>query len=184
MKHILAAATAALLLAGSVAIAQQAPTPTQQAPQAQSQSVDETGSARERGRRHQMSAEDRAAFVDARLAALKAGLKLTAEQEPLWAPFEAAVREMFADRMEARAERRAERREARQAGERPDPIARMRDRAERLADRAESLENLADAAEPLYKSLDDGQKRRLQVLMRADRRHGKGHHGMHHMQRG
>jgi hypothetical protein len=52
----------------------------------------------------------------------------------------------------------------------------MRDRAERMSDRAESLEKLADAAEPLYKSLDDGQKRRLMVLMRSDRRQGDRRH--------
>jgi hypothetical protein len=180
MKHILAAATAALLLAGSAAFAQQAPVTSQQAPQAQAQSADETGAVREGRRGREMSAEDRAAFVDARLAALKAGLKLSSEQEALWTPFEAAVRETMAERAEARAERRADRQERREAGgERADPIERMRDRAERLADRAESLENLADAAEPLYKSLDDAQKRRLRVLMRADRRQNRGmHHGM------
>jgi zinc resistance-associated protein len=187
MKHVLVAATTALLLAGSVAYAQQPPA-MPQAPTVQAQPDIETGAIRREGRRgggQMMSAEDRAAFLDARLAALKAGLKLTAAQEPLWAPFEAAVREMITERAEARTERRSERREAKQAGERPDPIERMRERAERLSDRAESLENLADAAEPLYKSLDDAQKRRLRVLMRADRRHGGGGMRMHHpMQRG
>jgi hypothetical protein len=188
MKHVLVAATTALLLAGSIAYAQQPPA-VPQAPTAQAQPDVETGSVRREGRRggggQMMSAEDRAAFIDARLAALKAGLKLTAAQEPLWAPFEAAVREMITERAEARTERRSDRREAKEAGELPDPIARMRDRAERLSDRAESLENLADAAEPLYKSLDDAQKRRLRVLMRADRRHGGGGMRMHHhMQRG
>ncbi|KTT15071.1 hypothetical protein SB14R_23945, partial [Pseudomonas oryzihabitans] len=40
----------------------------------------------------QMSQEDRAAFLDARIAAVHAGLKLTADQEKLWPPVEAAVR--------------------------------------------------------------------------------------------
>lgn len=176
MKPILVAATTALLFAGAVAYAQQPPATPQQAPQAQAQSADQTGAIRE-GRRGRISPEDRAAFLDARLAAIKAGLKLTAQQEALWPPVEAAVREMFAERMEARAERRADRREAKAAGERVDPIERMRDRAERLADRAESLEKLADAAEPLYKSLDDAQKRRLMVLMRSDRKQGRHHRG-------
>jgi hypothetical protein len=191
MKHVLVAATTALLLAGSIAYAQQPPA-VPQTPTVQAQPDIETGAVRERreGRRgggRMMSAEDRAAFIDARLAALKAGLKLSATQEPLWAPFEAAVREMITERAEARTERRSERREAKEAGERPDPIERMRERAERLSDRAESLESLADAAEPLYKSLDDAQKRRLRVLMRADRRQGRGGGDMrmhHHMQRG
>ena len=40
-----------------------------------------------------MSPEDRAAFTDARIAAVKAGLKLTPDQEKLWPPVEAAVRD-------------------------------------------------------------------------------------------
>jgi zinc resistance-associated protein len=41
-----------------------------------------------------LSLEDRAAFTDARIAALKAGLKLTPEQDKNWAPFEAALRDI------------------------------------------------------------------------------------------
>src|ERR1700758_2840345 len=40
-----------------------------------------------------MSPEDRAAMADARIAAVHAGLKLTAEQEKLWPPVESAVRD-------------------------------------------------------------------------------------------
>ena len=40
-----------------------------------------------------MNPEDRAAFADARIAAVHAGLKLTADQEKLWPPVEAAVRD-------------------------------------------------------------------------------------------
>ena len=40
-----------------------------------------------------MNPEDRAAFADARIAAVHAGLKLSAEQEKLWPPVETAVRE-------------------------------------------------------------------------------------------
>jgi hypothetical protein len=39
-----------------------------------------------------MNPEDRAAFADARIAAVHAGLKLNADQEKLWPPVEAAVR--------------------------------------------------------------------------------------------
>ena len=39
-----------------------------------------------------MNPEDRAAFTDARIAAVKAGLKLNADQEKLWPPVEAADR--------------------------------------------------------------------------------------------
>ena len=37
--------------------------------------------------------EDRAAFLDARLAALHAGLELTADQDKLWPPVEQALRD-------------------------------------------------------------------------------------------
>src|SRR5512141_3351821 len=40
-----------------------------------------------------MSPEDRAAFTDARIAAVHAGLKLNADQEKLWPPVESAVRD-------------------------------------------------------------------------------------------
>ena len=40
-----------------------------------------------------MNPEDRAAFVDARIAAVHAGLKLNADQEKLWPPIEGAVRD-------------------------------------------------------------------------------------------
>jgi hypothetical protein len=57
-----------------------------------------------------MSAEDRAAFVDARIAAVKAGLKLTPDQEKLWPPVETAVRD-FAKQRIAMANARASERE-------------------------------------------------------------------------
>ena len=50
--------------------------------------------------RHGMSAEDRAALLDARVAALRAGLKLTPDQEKNWAPLEAAIREQAKERAE------------------------------------------------------------------------------------
>ena len=42
--------------------------------------------------RMQQWAADHEALLDAKLAGLKAGLKLTPDQEKLWGPFEAAVR--------------------------------------------------------------------------------------------
>ena len=48
--------------------------------------------------RAQLSADDRAALVDARIAGLKAGLKLTAEQEKLWPPVEKAIRDTATNR--------------------------------------------------------------------------------------
>ena len=42
-----------------------------------------------------------------------------------------------------------------------DPVARLRERADNMATSAAAMKKIADAADPLYKTLDDGQKRRL-----------------------
>ena len=47
-----------------------------------------------------------------------------------------------------------------------DPIVRLRTAADIMGDRAAGLKRLADASEPLYRGLDDGQKRRLNILTR------------------
>ena len=134
---------------------------------------------------HRMSTEDRAAFLDAKIASVKAGLKLTADQEKLWPPVETAVRDFAKQRM-AQANARASERDARRAEQdqkgpdgKPvaadqtrDPVARLRERADRMAETATGLKKIADAADPLYKTLDDGQKRLLSMLTRMG-----GHHG-------
>ena len=55
-----------------------------------------------------------------------------------------------------------------------DPVARLRERADNMATSAAALKKIADAADPLYKTLDDGQKRRLAVLTHMERRFGGG----------
>jgi hypothetical protein len=129
--------------------------------------------------RWQWSAEDAQAFSDARIAGLKAGLRLTPDQEKSWPAVEAAMRELAKDRI-ARMEERRKERDARgdQRRER-DMVAALRQRAESMSKRATGLARLADAAEPLYKSLDDGQKRRLAMLTRG-MRPGGGHHWRGH----
>ena len=47
-----------------------------------------------------------------------------------------------------------------------DPAARLQRRAAGLTDRGAALKKVADAFDPLYKSLDDAQKRRFAVLER------------------
>jgi hypothetical protein len=125
-----------------------------------------------------MSAEDRAAFADARIASVRAGLKLTADQEKLWPPVEAAVREFAKLRIDrANARMNA----ARDDQQKPDdPVARLRDRADNMATSAAAMKKIADAADPLYKTLDDGQKRRLAVLTRMDRFGDGGREGWRH----
>ncbi|KRQ91683.1 Spy/CpxP family protein refolding chaperone [Bradyrhizobium valentinum] len=126
-----------------------------------------------------MNPEDRAAYADARIAAVHAGLKLTAEQEKLWPPVEAAVREFAKLRIDrANARMNAPRDDSSQ--QKPDdPVSRLRERAENMAATAAAMKKIADVADPLYKTLDDGQKRRLAVLTHMDRRFG-GREGWHH----
>src|SRR6476661_6974152 len=77
------------------------------------------------------SLDDHAAFADARIAALKAGLRLTPDQEKNWPAVETALRDLAKQRAERRrefADRMRERREAREAGTdqaRPDLYERL-----------------------------------------------------------
>jgi hypothetical protein len=120
-----------------------------------------------------MTPEDRAAFVDARIAAVHAGLKLTADQEKLWPPVEAAVRDFAKLRMDrANARMNAPQNQSQDQQKDDDPVAHLRERAETMAASAEAMKKIADAADPLYKTLDDAQKRRLTVLTHRDGRIG------------
>jgi zinc resistance-associated protein len=122
-----------------------------------------------RGMMGRFSPEDMDAFVDARIAAMHAGLKLSAEQEKLWPAVEDAIRGFVKQRRE---QMRAWRESRGQGSD--DLPAFIRGMADRQAARAETLRKLADAASPLYATLDDGQKRRLRVLARGLRPHGMG----------
>ena len=120
-----------------------------------------------------MNPEDRAAFADARIAAVHAGLRLTPDQEKLWPPVEAAVREFAKLRID-RANARMEARRDDSSQQKPDdPVTRLRERADRMATSAAAMKKIADAADPLYKTLDEGQKRRLARLTGMDRFHGR-----------
>jgi zinc resistance-associated protein len=158
-KHVVIAAVALVVAGTSFAVAQQF-----------------RGDRDEPGRFHQRwqpSADDIAAFADARIAGMKAGLRLNADQEKNWPAFEEAYRGL--------AKQRAERLAARQ-NEPPrsgDIVAFMQRRAEVMTRRAAGFKQLADAASPLYQSLDDAQKRRFTVLARMLRpqpmfSHGRG----------
>ena len=142
-----------------------------------------------------LSQEDRAAFTDARIAALKAGLRLTADQEKNWPAFEAALRDLAKMHEERYSARRQDEQRAGDRSDDPDrradptSVERLRRHAEMMTKAGESLRRLADAQEPLYQSLDESQKNRFQILSRVIRQsylaqmrgHGdmmQGHHGM------
>jgi LTXXQ motif family protein len=121
-----------------------------------------------------MSPEDRAAFADARIAAVHAGLKLTPDQDKLWPPVEAAVRDfakLRIDRANARMKAQQDDSKDTQKPEK-DPVTRLRERADNMAATAAAMKKIADAADPLYKTLDDGQKRRLAILTHHEHRFG------------
>lgn len=121
-----------------------------------------------------MSPEDRAAFADARIAAVHAGLKLNADQEKLWPPVEAAVRDFAKLRID-RANARMNAAQGDASQQKPDdPVSRLRERADNMATSAAAMKKIADAADPLYKTLDDGQKRRLAILTHMEHRFGGG----------
>lgn len=126
---------------------------------------------------HGFSPEDHAAFLDARVAALKVGLKLTAAQEKSWPAFETALREVA----KARADRRADMHEKwDDIHEHHNVIEGLRLRSQGLTARGAELGKLADAAKPLFDSLDDAQKHRFAVLLfHVLKPHGHGHWAMH-----
>ena len=153
-------------LAGAAALAQTSPSQGPGAgPSAPSQPAPETGQrgsmgqgyASGRGGWRALSAQDREAMMAARMAAVKAGLLLTPEQEKLWPPVENAVREGMKQREEWRARMDKE-------GVAANPVERMRRMGEMSSARGAAMTRFADAAAPLYSSLTDDQKRRLQML--------------------
>jgi zinc resistance-associated protein len=123
---------------------------------------------------------DHEAMVDAKLAGLKAGLRLTPDQEKLWEPFEAAVRDLAKLRiqhMQTRMEHMMGREAMmpgmmgpymgeEEAGGGASPFDRLEAMAERISEVAPAIKKVADAAKPLYASLDDTQKRVFAVLGR------------------
>ena len=120
--------------------------------------------------RHQLSPEDRAAFADARIAALKAGLELTPDQAKNWPSFEQALRDMIALRMQDRQSREA-------ADQQPttSPFDRMARRADNMSKTSAALKRIADTGAPLYMSLTDAQKSRFTMLARILRPHYRMH---------
>jgi len=143
-----------LALAGSAALAQQRPDGRGGDPSSHFQ---------------RPSLEDLGAFTDARVAALKAGLRLTPDQDKNWPAFEQAYRGLAtlrSDRMAA-AERRTP------GADDQSVIDRLARRADTISQYGAALQDLAKAAKPLYASLDDAQKRRFVTLSRfmATHRH-------------
>ncbi len=105
------------------------------------------------------------AFGEARLAGLKAGLALTAEQEKSWPAFEQAAR----DFTKLRIERRNAAANAQAPAADSNPAERMNRRATAMVETGNALKKLSEATGPLYNSLDESQKRRFAMLSRLGR---------------
>jgi hypothetical protein len=144
----IAAGAAALLIAGSSIVYAQ----------------NQNRPGREGARNWRPSVEDMRAFGEARLAGLKAGLALTAEQEKSWPAFEQAAR----DFTKLRIDRRNAAANAQPSAE-ANPAERMNRRATAMVETGNALKKLGDATGPLYNGLDEGQKRRFAMLSRLGR---------------
>jgi len=145
----IAAGAAALLIAGSTIVYAQ----------------NQNRPGREGLRNWRPSVEDMRAFGEARLAGLKAGLTLTAEQEKSWPAFEQAAREFTKLRIERR--NAAANTQAPAADN--NPAERLNRRATAMVETGNALKKLSEATGPLYNSLDESQKRRFAMLSRLGR---------------
>jgi zinc resistance-associated protein len=109
--------------------------------------------------RMQHWAADHEVMMDAGLGGMKAALKLTPDQNPLWEAFEDAVRgagKSRADDMRQMMENR----------ERMSIVERTGAAADHMARRADALKKISEAARPLYGSFDDTQKHKFELVDR------------------
>jgi len=116
------------------------------------------------------SPETLARLEDGRIAMAKAALKLSPEQEKLFAPVEEKIRAGFADRRKAREAWQAKREEHRaEKGKHeheqvalPDRIEKRSQRltevAAKMTERAQKAKEYAEVLKPFYASLSDEQK--------------------------
>jgi hypothetical protein len=89
------------------------------------------------------------AAIDAQLKGMKTSLRLTADQEKDWAPFESAVKDAEQARLIAL---------QKEQSSSLTPMDRLNAKAERLAQSQAGVDKIVEAAKPLYASLNDTQK--------------------------
>ena len=139
--------------------------------------------------RDKFSPETRAALEDGRIAMAKVALKLTPEQEKLWAPVEEQIRARNAERSKQTEERRAKREERRaDRGDReelglPERLERrsqkLTERAARMTERAAKTKEFAETLKPLYASLSEEQKQVAAHVLGRFSGEEWGRHGRH-----
>jgi len=153
MKKIATFALAALLAgSGTYALAQQNPAPD--APRA-------TQDQGRQDRRPRLSQDDFNRLVDARIASIKAGLKLSADQERLWSPVENAIRTSATERFS-----RFQQRPERDQRDSMDLMQRLERRSAMMTERAQRTTAMATALRPLWDSFSEDQKRIAPRLLR------------------
>jgi hypothetical protein len=183
-KTVLAGTTALALVGSTLAFAQQQQTQSsateQSAPGAAGGMTSDRGGAaaperRDYGRsmdrdtsrtndqrRSGGAQDDTAARVEQSIARFKQAMRLAPDQEKNWPAFEAAARDL----VQMRLDRVKARRDQTPPGS---PAESLRRGAEAMSAMSVALKRLADAEEPLYNSLDDGQKQRFAMLSRMAR---------------
>jgi hypothetical protein len=151
----------------------------------------------DRAERPALSSSESVARADARIADLKANLRLSAEQAKHWPGLESVLHDIAMKRAKSLAGERdvqtghapsessaaaappiadedgnVDARTERDARSNtpPDDIAEMRREADALTMQSANLRQIADAAKPLYDSLDDHQRRRLVQFVHEDLR--------------
>lgn len=161
MKKIATLATAAALFAGVGTYAfAQAPSAPPQAAQGQAQ------------QRPRMTQDDFNRLVDSRVAGLKAGLKLTGDQERLWGPVETAIRDAANQRYTRMTQFRENREQRRSA----DFMQRFEQRTTMETQRAQTSTAIASALRPLWDTFSEDQKRIAPRLVHQAMDDGPGWH--------
>jgi zinc resistance-associated protein len=97
------------------------------------------------------------AALDAQLKGMKTSLRLTADHEKFWGPFESSVKDGDKTRVVAL---------QKDGDNNLSPMDRLNAKAERLAQSQADLEKIVEAAKPLYASLSDAQKHKFITLGR------------------
>jgi LTXXQ motif family protein len=95
--------------------------------------------------------------IDTQLKSMKTNLHLSADQETLWGPFEAAVKVGAKARVIAL---------QKEQSDSLSPMDRNLAKADRIAQGQATIETMVDAAKPLYASLDETQKHKFVTLGR------------------
>jgi hypothetical protein len=106
------------------------------------------------------TAADMKFMTDVRIEIVKSTLQLKPDQEKLWPAVEQAIR----GRAETRQQRLAQLASAANDDREKNVLDLLRKRANNLNQRADGLKKLAEAWQPLYESLDNGQKTRLRFV--------------------